>query len=417
MLKRTLFEQVKNHLDQKEITFIAGPRQAGKTTLMLALKEFLGRNGEKTIFLNLDIEKDKQFFNSQSELIKKIQLEIGAQKGFVFIDEIQRKENAGIFLKGIYDMNLPYKLIVSGSGSVELKENIHESLAGRKIIFNLNTLSFDEFVNFKTEYRYEKNLLDFFHLEKQQTKELLSEYLNFGGYPRVALEESLEGKNRMINEIYQSYLEKDIAYLLGIQKTEALTNLVKIVASQIGNLINYSEIASTLGLSQETVKKYLWYLEKTFIINKVTPYFKRVKREITKAPEFYFYDFGLRNYATGEFGNLQYQTQGFSFENLVFNILKETLVNTASKIHFWRSKDGAEVDFIVDRGKEIVALEVKFKELKKPELTRSLKNFLVKYQPRNVYVVNLLYKEDVAFGQTKIHFIPFYEIKTTLTIK
>lgn len=414
MLKRTLFEQLKNHLNQKEITFIVGPRQAGKTTLMLALKEFLGEKGEKTIFLNLDIEKDKPFFNSQSELIQKIQLEIGTQKGFVFIDEIQRKENAGIFLKGIYDMNLPYKLIVSGSGSVELKENIHESLAGRKIIFNLNTLSFEEFVNFKTECRYEKKLIDFFSLEKEQTKELLSEYLNFGGYPRVVLEESLEEKNRMINEIYQSYLEKDMAYLLGIQKTEALTNLVKIIASQIGNLVNYSEIASTLGLSQETVKKYLWYLEKTFIINKVAPYFKRVRKEITKAPEFYFYDLGLRNYATGEFGNLQYQTQGFSFENLVFNILKETLANSASKIHFWRSKDGAEVDFIVDRGKEIIPIEVKFREFKKPELTRSLKNFLEKYQPQMAFVVNTSFKETVDFKRTTIYFVPFYEVATFL---
>ena len=101
MIKRELFPELKEHLSKKEISFIVGPRQAGKTTLMLLLKEYLEKKGERTVFLNLDIESDKQFFASQTALIKKIELEIGGERGFVFIDEIQRKENAGIFLKGI----------------------------------------------------------------------------------------------------------------------------------------------------------------------------------------------------------------------------------------------------------------------------------------------------------------------------
>jgi predicted AAA+ superfamily ATPase len=208
MIKRSLFEELKSHLPQKEISFIIGPRQAGKTTLMNFLKEYLERKNEKTLFLSLDIEKDKQFFVSQETLIKKIELEIGKEKGYVFIDEIQRKEDAGIFLKGIYDQNLPYKFIISGSGSVELKEKIKESLIGRKRIFKLNTLSFEEFVNFKTNYKYEQKIFDFFEIEKRKTKELLEEFLNFGGYPRVVLEEKLEEKLKIIDEIYQSYLEK-----------------------------------------------------------------------------------------------------------------------------------------------------------------------------------------------------------------
>src|SRR3989338_8852975 len=128
MIKRALLRDLKEHFNKKEITFIVGPRQAGKTTLMFLLKKYLDRLEEKTVYLTLDIERDRQFFASQESLINKIKLVIG-DKGYVFIDEIQRKENAGIFLKGIYDMNLPYKFIVSGSGSVELKEKIHESLA------------------------------------------------------------------------------------------------------------------------------------------------------------------------------------------------------------------------------------------------------------------------------------------------
>lgn len=164
--------------------------------------------GKKTLFLNLDIETDKPFFNSQSALIEKIKLEIGNEAGFIFIDEIQRKENAGVFLKGIYDMNLPYKFIVSGSGSVELKEKVHESLSGRKLTFELGTLSFEEFVNYKTDYQYQDKLPDFFKIERFKAKILLDEYLNFGGYPRVVLSSLLEEKRNTIGEIYRSYVEK-----------------------------------------------------------------------------------------------------------------------------------------------------------------------------------------------------------------
>ena len=160
MIKRKLFEELKNHLSKQEISFIVGPRQAGKTTVMLFLKEYLEKIGERAVFLNLDIELDKEFFISQSRLIKKIELELGKQKGFVFIDEIQRKDDAGLFLKGIYDMNLPYKFIGSGSGSVELKEKIHESLVGKKRIFELSPLSFEEFINFKTECKRELQVIE-----------------------------------------------------------------------------------------------------------------------------------------------------------------------------------------------------------------------------------------------------------------
>jgi len=202
LIKREIVKELRQHLQKPEITFLVGPRQAGKTTILRILENELKAQGKKTLFLNLDIEEDKMHFSSQSSLLKKIELEIG-KEGFVFIDEIQRKEDAGVFLKGIYDMGLPYKFIVSGSGSVELKERLHESLAGRKRLFEISTLSFEEFVNFKTDYRYEMNLETFFDLEKAKTLSLLNEYLHFGGYPRVVLEDQLKEKRLTISEIYR----------------------------------------------------------------------------------------------------------------------------------------------------------------------------------------------------------------------
>lgn len=172
--------------------------------MMMLLIDHLRMLGKRTVVFNLVIEADHQFFDSQEGLLRKIRLELGTGEGYVFVDEVQRKANAGLFLKGLYDMNLPYKFIVSGSGSLELKEKIHESLAGRKRIFGLSTLDFIEFANHRTDYHYEQNLPEFFALEPQKVRSLLEEYLAFGGYPRVVLEETVAEKRKLIAELYQS---------------------------------------------------------------------------------------------------------------------------------------------------------------------------------------------------------------------
>jgi len=414
MIKRNLFEDLKNHCAQKEISLLVGPRQAGKTTLMLMLRDYLVAQGSNTLFLSLDFNSDLPFFTSQRHLVNKIELEIGKNKGYVFIDEIQRRDDAGLFLKGLYDLNLPYKLIVSGSGSIELKEKIHESLVGRKRIFELNTVSFKEFVNYKTGYRYEDSLGLFFELEKESTRQFLIEYLNFGGYPRLLLAEEQKEKIRIIDEIYRSYLERDISYLLRVEKTEAFSNLIKVLAAQIGRLVNYSELSSTLGIALQTIKKYLWYAEKTFIMQRITPFFRNTRKEITKSPVAYFYDVGLRNYALGLYGNLIMPSEtGFVFQNFIFNLMKEKMLFSPAEIHFWRTKDKAEVDFVITLGQRMLPVEVKFKKLKKPEIGRSLRSFISRYQPEMAWVINTELKKKIKLEKTEISFLPFWDIIDT----
>jgi len=413
MIKRKLFSDLLNHLSQKEISIIIGPRQSGKTTLMELLKEHLDRKGEGTLYLNLDIEWDMPHFESQSALLRKIELELGKERGYVFIDEIQRKENAGLFLKGLFDLKLPYKFIVSGSGSLELKEKIHESLVGRKRLFELNTISFDEFIHHKTEYRYKENLAGLLEIEKDKIQQLLMEYMNFGGYPRVVLASDQTEKVRIIDEIYRSIIEKDIAYLLKVDKPYAFSAMIKILADQIGNLVNYSELASTVNISYQTIKKYLWYSQKIFLLDLILPYARNIRKEITKSPVPYFWDLGLRNYALGIFGHLDSPSEcGFIFENLVFLLLKEQIKLEATKLNFWRTKDKAEVDFVLERGRNVVPIEVKYKSLKKKEIPRSLRSFIDKYSPDEAYIVNLDYSDAVKINQTTLFFLPYYELLT-----
>ncbi len=412
MIKRKLFNELVDHLPQKEMSLIIGPRQAGKTTLMEMLEAHLDKSGERTLFLNLDIEWDRPHFKSQAALLKKIELELGQeQQGYVFIDEIQRKEDAGLFLKGLFDLKLPYKFIVSGSGSLELRQKIHESLVGRKRLFELCTITFEEFINHRTDYRYEESLADFLAIEKDRAQQLLSEYMHFGGYPRIVMAAEQREKRRLIDEIHRSVLEKDIAYLLKLDKPEVFSALIKILAGQVGQLLNYSEMASTLNVSYATVKKYLWYAQKILLVELIRPYARNVRKEISKSPVPYFWDLGFRNYSLDLFGHLESPAEkGFVFENLVFLLLKEKIRFKAANLNYWRTKDKAEVDFVIEAGKRRIPVEVKYKALKGDKVPLSLRSFINRYDPEQAYIVNLDLSKTSRINKTTLVFMPFYEL-------
>ena len=410
IIKRKIFNEIKNHLDKKEISLIVGPRQVGKTTIMNEIKKYLDKEGKKSIFLSLDYELDSVFFKSQEELLRKIKLNLGKDGGFVFIDEIQRKENAGLFLKGIYDLGLPYKFIISGSGSLELKEEINESLAGRKKDFFMGPVDFEEFVNFKTEYRYEDNLQDFFEIEKEKTFNFLKEYLNFGGYPRVILEETEKEKRSIIDQIFRSCIEKDIIYLLKSDRIDAFVLMIKILASQTGQLINYTSLATQTGLSVPSLKKYLWYAEKVFIIRMVQPFFTNKQKEITKSPIVYFIDLGLRNFSLNMFGRVEDNEQlGLIFQNFIYNKINKEIEGNLKSINFWRTKEGAEVDFVVRDGLSLLPIEVKFSNFLKAEISRSFRSFINNYEPKEAKVINLGLNTNKNIGNTDIKFVPYYK--------
>ncbi len=409
-IKRLLFEDLKNHLSKKEITLIIWPRQVWKTTLMKQLKKYLDKKWEKNVFLNLDYEGDNIFFETQEKLLQKIKLEIW-NSWYVFIDEIQKKENAWIFLKWIYDLDLKYKFIISWSWSLELKEKIHESLAWRKRIFECFPVTFKEFVDFKTAYKYENNIIDFFRLEKEKTNNFLIEYLNFWWYPRVIIENEIQEKKYIIDEIYKSYVMKDISYLLKIDKVDAFIMLLKILASQIWQITKYSELSKQVWISEQTIKNYLYYAGNTYSIKAVIPFFRNKQKEITKSPTFYFNDLWLRNYILWVMGTLQ---DGFNlwfvYQNFVFKLLLEKYINTNNNIKFWRTLDKAEVDFVIENWEEIIWVEVKYSNLKKTEITRSTRSFIEKYNPKEVWIINLSLDDNKTIWNTKVYFKPFYHL-------
>ena len=411
LIKRKIEHTIWDHLSKKEITLIIGPRQAGKTTLLQVIERRLQERKIPTLFLNLDIERHNEYFSSQDTFLHKLGLEFPGKRGVVFIDEFQRKENAGLFLKGIYDMDTGFKFVVSGSGSMELKESIHESLAGRKRMFDLLPLSISEIIHHKTAYRYEYRLQEYCSFEKNITGQYLDEYLQSGGFPRVVLENTSDEKRIVMDEIYRSYIEKDIVALLNIDRPDAFSRLLKLLATNIGLPVQYSTLAADSGLSVPTLRKYIMYAERTFSINVVTPFFTNKRKEITKSPVVYFTDPGFRNYSVGLFGNITHPREyGLLFQNFIYLLLLDHTRGRGWNIHFWRTTDKSEVDFVIDKKKEVLPVEVKYSSLSKPAVSRSFRSFIEKYNPGEAWIVNLDYEKEIKINTTVVKFLPWYRL-------
>lgn len=406
-IQRKIYLELKEHLLKPEISLILGPRQAGKTTIMKRLASDLEEEGKKSVYFNLDVIEDKQYFNSQHFLLEKIVNSIGRGPGVVFIDEIQRLTNAGLFLKGLYDLSSGYKLVVSGSGSLELKENIIEPMTGRKRIFYLLPLSFTEFAVHKLKTTFEQ-VSELWQLNPMETERITTEYIFWGGYPRVVLADTISEKWEILKEIFQSYLEKDIQLFLGVEKEEGFSNLVKILSGQAGNLLNRRELSGTLGLAEKTVEKYLYYLEKTFVIKRVKPFYRNPRKEITKAPKIYFQDLGFLSLARGIRPEMK-QIDGGRFENAC--LLRLTEIPLLEELFFWRSSSGAEVDFVLSLGAEkIIPFEVKLSGKTGFTLGKSLYSFAEKYKTKNIFIYNLNRKETMVREKMTVNYIPFQEL-------
>ena len=219
------------------------------------------------------------------------------------------------------------------------------------------------------------------------------------------MEKSKKMKWHLLKEIFQSYMEKDIKSFLKVENEKAFIHLVKVLASQVGNIVNKDELSNTLGIHKNTLDNYLFYLEQTFILDFVRPFYRNPRKELLKSPKVYFNDLGMRNFAISSFGEFDFRAdKGSLFENFFYLYLKEKL-NQSTQIHYWRTKAGAEVDFVVLKGLSPVPFEVKATSLNEPKISKSFRSFLQSYQPEKAYYLNLSLNEKVKFEKTILLFL------------
>ena len=365
MIIRDIYQKLKDNLKNDYILLLIGARQTGKTYLLKQLQKELKKDQVTVNFFTFEDPLFLSEINNHPENI--FHFITKGKKLILLLDEIQYLNNPSNFLKYIYDSyQKTIKIIATGSSAFYLDQKFKDSLAGRKRIFEIQTLNFSEFIRAKkldyylekiqSNYLVSKQKRSWLIPEKQHLSQLFTEYTLYGGYPRVVLAEDLEEKQNTLRELYFSFLKKDF-FEAGIKNETKMYQLLNILAAQAGSLINLQELANTLNIAHQTIENYCYVLEKSFIIKRISPFSQNLRKELTKMPKYYFFDLGLRNIILNDFKQISERLDSGAFlENIFCRILLD--LNVAN-IQFWRTQNKNEVDFIVNKE---LAFEVKLRK-------------------------------------------------------
>lgn len=406
-IKRDMLNEVIKWLGKEEIVTLTGPRQAGKTTVLLKTIEYLLKerkeNPSNIYYFNFDQVIFKDEFSQPQTLLSFVKSRSNPGKIFLFLDEVQRLKEPGVYLKILYDLpEKLFKIIVSGSSSLLLRAKTQEHLTGRQIAFHLLPLSFKEassHLGFKLPSPLSDILGSFFR-----------EFAVYGGYPKPFGEQNQEIKRKLLFNLYQDYVKKDIRDFAAVENLSSFNKLTSLLAYQIGNLINKNELASSCQADFRTVERYLEILEETFVIRLLKPYFSNRRKEIVKSPKAYYLDNGLRNAQLNSFTKYTFRPdRGVLFENLVFSELCKYLPQEG-EIRFWRTQAGTEVDFVLVLENKPIPIEVKA-NLKNLHLTSGLRSFIENYQPKKAYLLSENPpNEKIIYKKTEIKLLPFSQL-------
>jgi len=365
MIQRTIEDNIIKRIDGKKSIILLGPRQCGKTTL---LKSTCAKLTKPYIWFNGDNPGDARLIeNSSLERLKSI---IGKNEVIV-IDEAQDIPNIGKTIKLIVDYIEDVCPIISGSSSFELSSELNEPLTGRKYEFNLYPLSFKEMVNYHD-----------LRTELQQVEQRLI----FGSYPEVLTNPGKE--KELLHLLASSYLYKDIFKFGNIRKPSDLEKIVQLLAWQIGNEVNISEVAKSAGTTSETVERYINILEKAYIVFRLPSFSRNVRNEIKKNKKVYFYDNGIRNAVIGHFSFISNRNDvGALWENYLVSERKKlnSYQGFYGSSYFWRTQQQQEIDYIEEIDGKISAFEFKWNPNKKSGFPVT---FTKTYHPQKTEVIH-----------------------------
>jgi uncharacterized protein len=377
-MKRTLYFEILPQLDHKNAIIICGMRQVGKTSL---IKMLFNITNNPKLWFDFDNPLDQIPFESIDyntifyELKNLAELKEG-ERLFVFIDEIQNFPDITKVIKYLID-KYQVKFIVTGSSNYYLRNLFPESLSGRKFLYTLHPLSFNEFLYFK-ERTTEKSIIgsDPKNLFKKCTRTefekrsgYYEEYIEFGGFPEVALTPDIKTKQLVLKNIFASFFEKDIKVFSELKDVRELRDLILILAPRNGNMIDITRIASELGINRVKVYNYIEFLQGIFFLKLISKHTKSVDKSVAAGKKIYFSDTGILNLVTKV-------TEGQLLETAVCNQLE-----SYGNLTFYNKRNTAEIDFILDHD---IAFEVKMKadkgdleKLKKLADINHIKNYFV----------------------------------------
>ncbi len=342
---------IKNMRPNK-VTILLGPRRIGKTIL---IKNMLQNTTEPYILLNgEDINTHELLARRSVENYKSI---LGVKRLLV-IDEAQNIPDIGNILKLMIDEITGLRILITGSSAFDIENKTGEPLTGRKITRRLFPISESEYQQIESPLTWTDGL---------------RHRLIYGNYPELLHMENQADKTRYLNELVTSYLMKDILALENIRNSEKIVSLLRLLAFQVGSMVSTSELGQKLGMSVNTVSKYLDLLTKVFVIHRVGGFSRNLRKEITKSNRWFFYDNGIRNILTANMNPIDLRNdQGLLWENYIISerLKYQSYNGMVSNNYFWRTYDQQEIDWIEDRGGQLHAYEFKWNPQKKSRVPK-----------------------------------------------
>lgn len=417
--KRGDFHMLRPHLDRKEILSIIGPRRVGKTILIHQLIQDLMESGtdpKRIFYLSVDeVELNKggaelkDILETYSKYVIKTPLDSLKETHYLFLDEIQEIPNWERILKNWYDFGYKLKFIISGSSSIWISKGTEESLLGRIKSTIMLPLKFSEVLRYKNILpgdfhiirkivrdslveAVQKNKVSIFKdgldrfigdlIGKRSEIEIeLNRYLTVGGYPEFLEERDYTRIGESVRDKIKLIFFKDIVRYFRIRNPSVLEDLFKLLAKQSGSNFNLAKTAELLDIQRPTLRDYLKYLTKAYLI-KASQYHSPSRRtRIRKQEKIYVLDAGIRN------GVLNYiddtliandtevgcVVEGVLFDHLIrlkFNIEP----GPEPEIFYW--KDKKEIDFIMPIKRKPIPIESKFRNQIPVETLQTINEFI-----------------------------------------
>jgi predicted AAA+ superfamily ATPase len=358
LFRRAVMDEIDRFIDSDDVIVLHGARQVGKTCILHYLQNQLKGRAGATYFIDLEDSRYVRILDGGVDAFLRHLDEEGVTSGrgkkrYVFIDEIQYLADPSSFLKLVADHHKDIKLIVSGSSSFAIKTKFKDALVGRTVNFEIFTLSFNEFLLFNQVHFKEGKV----YTEKKagELKARFKEYILYGGYPKIVLTPQVEKKEKYLQQIIDTYVKKDIRDLAGVKDVDKFNKLLEALSGQSGQLLNMTELSNTTRIAIQTIERYLFILENTYIIKLVRPFSRNIRSELFKLPKIYFYDTGLMQMLWLK--GLQREVIGQVFETGIFGELIKKYGREA--VFHWRTKDKKEIDFILRKKNTLIPIEVK----------------------------------------------------------
>lgn len=371
-LKRSIQSLLTSYLLPNKVVVLLGPRRVGKTVL---LQQILSDISEPYLLLNGEDINTKEAFGRRS--ITHLR-QILDGKLLLIIDEAQKIPDIGSSLKLMVDEIPGLKVLITGSSAFDVQNQMGEPLTGRKFTFQLYPLS-------ESEYGPTEPMLI--------KKDKLRERLIYGNYPELLQLSSAAQKDRYLHDLVGSYLLKDILAFENIKNSDKIISLLRLLAFQVGNTVSTTELGTQLGMSGNTVQKYLDLLSKVFIIHRLGGFSRNLRKEISKNSKWYFFDNGIRNVLIANMNAIELRNDvGQLWENyaiserIKFQQYSGMIVNN----YFWRTYDQQEIDWIEERGGNLYAYEIKWNPYKKIKTPIAWAKTYPDAQFKRVHTDNLL---------------------------